>query len=173
MSRPLEIDTSRMRLVALTDDLANWQISDRDRFFAALGVEFEPSWPPELAVGHTLENLRDRLRSHPGETGWFAWAYISPVMNRLVGLGGYSGPPDADGEVEIGYSMLVSYREQGLATEGVVALLDWAYSDARVTSIRARTPEDGVAAQRVLEKAGFVREDDAPDGECLYRHQRG
>lgn len=173
MSRPLEIDTSRMRLVALTDELAAWQISERERFFDSLGVEFEPSWPPELAVGHTLENMRDRLADYPAETGWFAWAYISPVMNRLVGLGGFSGPPDASGEVEIGYSMLLSYREQGLATEGVCALLDWAYQTDSVRSVRARTPQDSVAAQRVLEKAGFVQvESEAESGECLFRHVR-
>jgi RimJ/RimL family protein N-acetyltransferase len=158
MPKPVELVSSRLRLVALTPELAERQISDRMGFFDALGVEPEPGWPPELMDEAAMRWTRDRLAAHPGDVGWYAWVYISPVMHRLLGTGGFKGAPDADGQVEIGYSMLTSYREQGLATEGVNALIEWAYRDPRVKRIVAHTRDDRDASHRVLEKAGFVQQ---------------
>lgn len=157
MPKLIEIASPRLRLVALNQELATTQLEDRAAFFRLLGVDPEPAWPPELMDQQTMEWTRDRLRASPADTGWYSWIYISPVMNRLLGTGGFKGAPDADGAVEIGYSMLTSYREQGLATEGVMALLDWAYTHERVTSVVAHTRDDRDASHRVLEKAGFVQ----------------
>lgn len=151
----LEIASSRLRLIALDAELARLQLEDRLAFFKALGVEIEPSWPPELMDKNALHWAADRLAAEPDKLGWHAWVYVSPVLNRLVGCGGYKGPPDAEGRVEIGYSMLQSYREQGLATEGVLALLEWAYGHDAVKSVSAVTRADRDASHRVLEKAGF------------------
>jgi len=157
MPKLIEIASPRLRLVALNAELATLQLEDRKAFFKALGVDPEPTWPPELMDQAAMEWTRDRLSARPGESGWYAWVYISSVMNRLLGTGGFKGAPDADGVVEIEYSMLTSYREQGLATEGVVALLDWAYSHDQVKSVIAHTRDDRDASHRVLEKAGFVQ----------------
>lgn len=159
MSTPIEIASPRLRLVALTPELAELQLHDRMGFFKALGVEPEPSWPPELMDEAAMRWTRDELVARPGDVGWYSWVYISPVMHRLLGTGGFKGAPDAAGEVEIGYSMLVSYREQGLATEAVDALMGWAYEDPRVKRILAHTRDDRDASHRVLEKAGFVQQD--------------
>ena len=129
MSNLTDINSQRLRLVALDAALAEAQLSDRAGFFRQLGVEPEPAWPPELMDEATMGWVRDALAVHPGDTGWYTWVYISPVMNRLLGTGGFRGAPDENGCVEIGYSMLTSYREQGLATEGVLALLGWQFDE--------------------------------------------
>jgi len=157
MLKPIEIASPRLRLVALNAELATLQLEDRAGFFRALGVDPEPSWPPELMSRVAMEWLRDELLASPADVGWYSWVYISPVMNRLLGAGGFKGVPDPNGAVEIEYSMLNSYREQGLATEGVVALLNWAYLHERVNSVNAHTRDDRDASHRVLEKAGFVQ----------------
>lgn len=157
MPKPIEIASPRLRLLALNAELASLQLDDRAAFFRVLGVEPEPTWPPELMDQQAMEWNRDQLSARPSDTGWYAWVYISPVMNRLLGVGGFRGGPDRDGVIEIGYSMLISYREQGLATEGVMALLDWAYSHAQVKSVIAKTRDDRDASHRVLEKAGFIQ----------------
>lgn len=177
MSKPIELASSRLRLVALTDELAALQVSDRMGFFKALGVEPEPSWPPELMDAARIEATRDALAERPGDAGWYSWVYISPVMHRLLGTGWFMGAPDAAGDVEIGYSMLTSYREQGLATEGVNALMGWAYEDPRVKRILAHTRDDRDAGHRVLEKAGFVEVERAHDDDrdadlIVWAHER-
>jgi ribosomal-protein-alanine N-acetyltransferase len=151
-----DIETPRLKLVALTADLADLQIRDRVAFFESIGVEMEPAWPPELMGEDTMCWVRDQLAACPKDAGWYFWVYISPVINRLVGVGGFKGAPAASGQVEIGYSMLASYREQGLATEAVNALIDWAYEHGEVRRVVAHTRSDRNPSHRVLEKAGFV-----------------
>ncbi len=174
MPKPIEIASPRLRLVALNAELASLQLDDRAAFFRVLGVEPEPTWPPELMDQTAMEWTREQLRAHPADTGWFSWVYISPVMNRLLGVGGFRGGPDAEGAIEIGYSMLISYREQGLATEGVMALLDWAYTHERVKSVMAQTRDDRDASHRVLEKAGFVQGETPQDSgsDVIVWHHR-
>lgn len=157
MTKPTEIETPRLRLVALTPELAQMQVEKPIDFFEALGVAPEPSWPPEFMDHAAMKWAADQLAAHPSDTGWYAWVYVSPVLNRLLGAGGFRGRSQSSGEVEIEYSMLLSYREQGLATEGVRALMDWAYGDPSVQRIVARTPLDRNASHRVLEKSGFTQ----------------
>lgn len=151
----IEIETPRLRLVALTEELSRLQVETPMAFFDALGVAPEPSWPPEFMDQNTMRWASEQLAARPEDAGWYIWVYISPVLNRLLGAGGFRGRPTKDGAVEIAYSMLLSYREQGLATEGVRALMDWAYEDPAVRRIIARTPADRNPSHRVLEKAGF------------------
>lgn len=160
MKRPNVIRTPRLKLTALDARLAALQIEDRAAFFDALGVHHEPAWPPELLDAAAMAQTRDRLAVRPDEAGWHFWALAWPGVagapDRLVGAGGFKGAPDADGVVEVGYSMLISFREQGLATEAVDALLDWAYADTEVRRVIAHTLPHLVASRRVLEKTGFV-----------------
>ncbi|MBI1235012.1 MAG: GNAT family N-acetyltransferase [Alphaproteobacteria bacterium] len=177
--RLIEIRTKRLKLVALNASLSRLQIEDRDAFFDALGVRHEIVWPPELMDGDSLTWLDNRLKEDPDEAGWLTWVFIWPGVagqpDRLVGAGGFKGVPDASGTVEVGYSMLLSFREQGLATEAVEGLLDWAESDPRVKRIVAHTLPHLTASQRVLEKTGFVETetiDDPDEGETVVRYER-
>jgi [ribosomal protein S5]-alanine N-acetyltransferase len=177
MSDSITVVSQRIRLVAFDRTLAELQLTDRAAFFAALGVEPEPSWPPELVEAPAMQWTRDELTAHPDDKGWYSWAFISPIMNRLIGVGGFKGAPDARGQVEIDYSMLVSYREQGLATEAVNALLGWAYGHGNVKRVIARTRSDQGPPQRVLEKAGFRSISKQPDPDegvemMLWAHER-
>lgn len=177
--RKIETRTKRLRLVALNGELSRLQIEDRAAFFDALGVRHEPVWPPELMDGKALEWVDRRLNADPTEAGWLTWVFIWPGVagqpDRLVGAGGFKGAPDAAGTVEVGYSMLLSFREQGLATEAVEGLLDWAESDRRVKRIIAHTLPHLTASQRVLEKTGFVETEtfnDADEGGPVVRYER-
>jgi ribosomal-protein-alanine N-acetyltransferase len=156
MGHPRDIESDRLKLVALTAELAELQVSEPVVFFDRLGVEMEPSWPPDLMGADTMCWVRDQLAAQPENAGWYFWVYISPGINRLVGVGGFKGAPTKSGDVEIGYSMLASYREQGLATEAVNALIEWAYKHAEVKRVVAHTRSDRNPSHRVLEKAGFV-----------------
>ncbi|MEE2526907.1 GNAT family N-acetyltransferase [Hyphobacterium sp. HN65] len=156
----LEIKAERLKLVALDARLAGLQSRAPEAFFEALGVQSEASWPPELMDKSAMDWCEEQLSAQPDAEGWYFWAFIWPGfmsgMDRLVGGGGFKGPPDQNGAVEIGYSMLVSFREQGLATEAVNALVEWAFSSGQVREVVAETLPHLIASQRVLEKTGFV-----------------
>lgn len=60
---------------------------------------------------------------------------------------------------EIGYSVGRDYWNQGLGTEAVRAVIDQAFSTHQeLNRVWARTDPDNVASQRLLEKAGMVKE---------------
>jgi ribosomal-protein-alanine N-acetyltransferase len=64
--------------------------------------------------------------------GWYGWYAINidPVSGErsLIGSGGYFGPPDSNGMVEIGYSVLPEWQRRGYAKEIVNALVSHASS---------------------------------------------
>lgn len=176
--RKIEVRTTRLRLVALNASLSRLQIEDRAAFFDTLGVRHEPVWPPELMDGDSLRWVDERLSADPAEAGWLTWVFVWPGVagqpDRLVGAGGFKGVPDASGTVEVGYSMLLSFREQGLATEAVEGLIGWAESDSRVRRIIAHTLDHLTASRRVLEKTGFVETQTFEDeqGRTVVRYER-
>jgi len=149
--------TDRLRLIAGTQALAAAEIKDRAKFAKLLGVVVPEIWPPN--------NLRDVLgylyglyREHPEWEGWLAW-YAVRIDNDypiLCGSIGFKGPPDERGIVEIGYSVLPEFQGQGLATEMVAAIVQWAKNQSLVTRIEAETNIDNQASIRVLEKNNFV-----------------
>lgn len=156
----LDIKANRLRLAALDAQLAGLQSRRPAGFFAALKVQSEASWPPDLMDEATIAWTEAQMNVSPEDAGWYFWAFIWPDFaggkDRLVGGGGFKGPPDEKGSVEIGYSMLTSFSEQGLATEAVEALVSWAFSTGQVREVIAETLPHLIASQRVLEKTGFV-----------------
>jgi len=149
--------TDRLRLVAGTKVLAAAEIGDRAKFAELLGVSVPETWPPD--------NLRDVLgylcglyKEHPEWEGWLAW-YAVRIDNDypiLCGSIGFKGPPDKRGIVEIGYSVLPEFQGEGLATEMVAVIVQWAKHQPWVRRIEAETNIDNKASIRVLEKNSFV-----------------
>ncbi|MGH8034438.1 MAG: GNAT family N-acetyltransferase, partial [Lysobacterales bacterium] len=67
----------------------------------------------------------------------------------------FKGRPATTGTVEIGYSVLAQYRNQGFATEAVERLLNWAFSHQSVTEVCAETLPHLQQSIRVMKKNGF------------------
>jgi RimJ/RimL family protein N-acetyltransferase len=73
----------------------------------------------------------------------------------LVGTCGFKGAPDADGRVEVGYSVLEQFRCRGLATEAVAALIRAAFA-AGASEVAAETYPSLLPSLRVMEKCGMI-----------------
>jgi ribosomal-protein-alanine N-acetyltransferase len=88
----------------------------------------------------------------------------------LIGSIGFKGPPNAAGEVEIGYSVLPQYQGTGYATEMASAVIGWAGASGRVWAVLAQTTADNLGSRRVLAKLGFVAAGAGEEpGSTLYR----
>jgi len=151
------IRTGRLVLRPSTPALAEAEASNLNGFYYALGVQPPDSWPPELHDAQSIAFNRDQLRDHPEQIGWWAWYFlVEHEGNRfLAGVGGFKGMPDAEGAVELGYSILPDWRGMGLATEAVLGLCAWAGAQPGVTRVSAHTLEGMTASRGVLRKAGF------------------
>jgi RimJ/RimL family protein N-acetyltransferase len=102
-----------------------------------------------------LEQMEQRGTEVAGWLGWYAVAHATDSRTAtLVGTGGYMGPPDADGMVEIGYSVSEQWRGQGFATEMVAAFVERA-KELGVRRVTARTLSSNPPSIAVLERNGF------------------
>ena len=97
--------------------------------------------------------LRATAPVDPG--GWGLWLFVYRPERMVVGAFTFGGPPNASGEVQIGYHVVPPHRRRGLTIEAAQALLGWAFNDSRVARVRADCAADNTASVRTLEKLGF------------------
>lgn len=160
-STPPVLRGPRLTLVAATLVHLEAELAGGSAALATLlGAAVPGSWPPGEYDRDALEFFHARLLAGgPSVIGWYGWyavVHLGTPEAALVGAGGFFGPPDADGVVEIGYSVAPEYQRQGYATELVQALVAHAERHPSVRTVRAHTTRDNVASVRVLQRAGFV-----------------
>lgn len=176
MTGPRRIHTERLCLVPGTAELGRAELGDRRRFARLLGAEVPPAWPPPLNDEASMTWFTEYVEANPDAVGWAAWYFLLKTpRGRLtaIGNGGFKGVPDPSGTVEIGYSILERNQGRGLATEGVGALIDWAFAHRHVNRVIAQTLPDLRASIRVLEKQGFIFVGDGlEDGAIMYQMDR-
>jgi RimJ/RimL family protein N-acetyltransferase len=85
----------------------------------------------------------------------FGFGLVHLESGMVIGNAGFTGPPDAEGVVEIAYGIVPDFQGRGYATEAANALLAWAGKNGRVAIARAHTLPERNASTRVLEKCGF------------------
>ena len=85
------------------------------------------------------------------------WSVVVKTENRPVADLCFKGPPDANGEIEIGYGTYEQFRGNGYMTEAVGALIEWAKQQPEVKAIAASTNKTNVASYTVLQKNQFVQ----------------
>ena len=156
----LKIVTARLELIASTDDLAQAKIRDRAQFARLLGAVIPQDWPPPFNDAASMQYNADCLQEAPDQAGWRAWYLLkldpANQERHLIGVAGFVGPPSANGEVEVGYSLVESYQGMGYGTEAVEAMMDWAFVHPQVMRIVAYTLPELAASIRLLKKIGFT-----------------
>jgi ribosomal-protein-alanine N-acetyltransferase len=110
---------------------------------------------PWAAVDRARE---ERLKLQAGiDAGkWYFWALSESASSPLVGtlcLWGFT--PDGR-ECEVGLELFPARQGQGLMTEAMTAVLDWAWLSLPLESISALTHRDNRPARQFLEHRGFV-----------------
>lgn len=103
-----------------------------------------------------LEHSLEQLQAGKAEPEWWTYLFIYRDDETLVGLGGYKGAPGSDGVVEIGYGIAPTYRNRGLATEAIQALVQHAFGDERTRMVIAHTLARSNPSTRALTKCGLL-----------------
>lgn len=153
------VTTARLELIrgdaAL---LASAAAMDDDGLSRSLNARIPPDWPPLYLDQAALRWTLDKV-TRTGDGWWAMWFVVLNGQGNgprlLVGSMGFKGPPRGDGTVEIGYGIVSSHHRRGLCSEGVTALIAWAWRQPGVGRITAHTLPDGVASIGVVKKAGF------------------
>jgi [ribosomal protein S5]-alanine N-acetyltransferase len=148
------IETERLWLVVA--DLPKLEAivsEDQDTLSSLLGgVDIASQW---LHFPEAMVWMRDYLRESEAELGWWNYLIIHRQAGKLIGSGGFKGPPSYNGEVEIGYEIAPAYQGQGLATEAARALVEYAFNNTAVRCVMANTLAEENASNHLLYKIGF------------------
>jgi RimJ/RimL family protein N-acetyltransferase len=119
------------------------------------------SVPPWLAdeLEDALKIWIARLTSDPSAAPWMARVMVltEDGARRVVGSIGFHGPPDAEGRLEVGYSVDPPYRRRGFARESVVALFDWAHQRAGIERFVASISPANAPSLALARGLGFVQ----------------
>jgi ribosomal-protein-alanine N-acetyltransferase len=153
------IHTQRLKLIPATIELVDADLKGRAELERVLGVIIPESWPPEFYDPPALEYTITQLQQDPEQIGWWLYYFVRAEDNMpaiAIGVGGYKGPPDAEGTVELGYSVLPEYRRQGYATEATLGFVAHAFVHEQVQRVIAETLPQLTASIRVLQKSGLT-----------------
>lgn len=151
------LESPRMTLIAANTELMLADLEGSAALAGLLEADVADNWPPELYDREPLEYALRRL-ADPSEQGWSFWYLLgnSEAKPFVLGICWFKGRPDGSGSVEIGYSVLSQYRNQGFATEAVGRLLGWAFSHQSVLEVCAETLPHLQQSIRVMKKNGFT-----------------
>ncbi len=157
-----------IELLNVTPDMAR-DLDEPARFERRHGV----------VVGEQARLVRDvvaqteALRARTGaELRWSGYLAVEAASRAVVGICGFTGPPDAAGAVEIAYFTFPPFERRGHAGAMARALL--AVAEGSVRLVIAHTLPESNASTRILERLGFTRTGTVqdPDAGAAWRWER-
>ncbi|WP_246127011.1 GNAT family N-acetyltransferase [Embleya hyalina] len=98
----------------------------------------------------------DQVTADPASAPWVARAAVSEPDGAVVGYAGYHGPPNEDGMVEIGYTVVPEARRRGYARAMLRSLLVRAAEEPDVHVVRVTISPDNAASLATIRGFGFV-----------------
>ena len=159
------LTTVRLELRPLPAIAAAALPQDREYVSHFLGVTLSADWPlPDL-----LDVLPIQASAPPSGERFGVWVVIELESATVVGDIGFFGPPDAEGVLEVGYSIVPDRRRRGYASEAAAALVTWALDQRGVEKIVAACEADNVASLLTLDRVGFRRMGEA-DGRVHWEY---
>lgn len=153
------IESERLRLIPLNlDQLRIYNTPEalaENLGLKSAKVETEPFFQNEF--DDALQNhWAPLVEQNPDHYIWYTnWLIVLKEENVAVGGIGVTGLPDENDTCETGYGMDLNHRGRGYASEALVCLTQWAFQNPDLKTIIAHTLIDGLASQKVLQKAGF------------------
>lgn len=160
MPNVAKLQSKLLTLVASTATHVRTELEAPHQLGQLLGAIVSSQWPSGEYDRDAMEFFLARLEEGgEGAAGWYGWYALSPDSpdepSTLLGAGGYFGPPDITGSVEIGYSILPQWQRRGYASELVRMLVAHAFTFPQIKLVRAHTTQDNDASIKVLSRCGY------------------
>ncbi|MFG3256093.1 GNAT family N-acetyltransferase [Streptomyces sp. NPDC048172] len=162
----------QVRFVPLTKEAMEFlRDSDTASAGAVAGVELPDYFVTEGALWLWRYRL-GQIEEDAAQTPWVIRQAVVGEDGNVVGHAGFHGPPDADGMVEVAYSVVPAYRRRGYARAMLAELLRRAGADPAVRTVRAAISPDNAGSLATVEPFGFVHTgeqwDEIDGRELLY-----
>ncbi|HTV08758.1 MAG TPA: GNAT family N-acetyltransferase [Candidatus Aquilonibacter sp.] len=171
-----DLKTARLRLVAITPAMLKADEAADGSLGRLLRAEVPADWPPEHWEPHVYQFIEKQYVDEPRTRGWNRYVLLPNepgAAQPYTLIGAVGGFPKLEGDVEIGYSTLLSYQRKGYGTEAARALVDWLLTQNNVRSVSAQTYPRLPESIKVMERCGMVYAGSGEDeGTVRYRRDR-
>ncbi|MFI5710443.1 GNAT family N-acetyltransferase [Kribbella sp. NPDC051620] len=142
------VELSPTTMAALLDDNLTTASREAGVELTELFTNDESKW---------LWNYRiAQLEDDPEAQRWIVRAAVSEPEGVVIGHGGYHGPPDENGMVEVGYTVDAAYRRRGYAKAILTALIERAAAEPGVKIVRASISPTNAASLATIAGFGFL-----------------
>ena len=124
---------------------------------------------------NTMEDARNFINGileHSKTNDSFYWAITLTGNQKLVGTICLYGFSEENNNCEIGYELLTDYQGQGIMTEALEKVVDYAFNTIGVQKIEAYFHKDNQRSTQLLEnlsfKNSYQQDDKTPELLCYY-----
>jgi RimJ/RimL family protein N-acetyltransferase len=115
-------------------------------------------WIP-YALEDCKHFIKNRIAKQINEDdSWFQFAIILKDTNTLVGDLGVHFIENNQHQVEIGCTISKEFHQNGIASEALIAVIDYLFSDLKKHRITASIDPNNIASIKMVEKIGFRKE---------------
>ncbi len=161
------LETERLRLIPMSLEFVSGIINNDSTVYFDFDVKKTDEWPEKADIKDILTLIHDSLSRKSVPDGFDAWLFVNKEDNCIIGDGGFKGSPDEEGHIDIGYAIIESQRNRGLAFEAVSALLHWGLRQKEVKAITADCLDNNFPSIKLLSKLG-MKEVKRADGMIFY-----
>lgn len=150
------IESPRLQLVGADSALLRAELAGPTALAVELGAAVPSQWPPEFLDEGAIRWTLAAADQMAADAVWrMYYMLLKGDARTVVGTCGYKFPPDEQGRVEVGYSVVPAWQRRGLATEAVRALMAQSVEHG-ATEMFAQTLPDLLASKRVMQKCGMT-----------------
>lgn len=113
---------------------------------------------PALGTRENTSAVIQRIMSHEQQRGYSLYAAELKATHEMIGWIGLMTPSfeaHFTPAIEIGWRLASQHWNQGYATEGAKAVLDYAFTTLGLEELVSFTVENNLASRRVMEKIGL------------------
>jgi [ribosomal protein S5]-alanine N-acetyltransferase len=148
-----EIKTDRLRLRQIVE-------ADHPKIYEGLS---NPDVVKHYGVSYqSLEEAKAQME-------WFSylektktgiwWAVCSRIDNEFYGAGGINNIDEINKRAELGYWLLPKFWSQGIMTESLPLIIDYAFHKLGLDRVEGLVEDDNFICKKSISKLGFVHEE--------------
>jgi RimJ/RimL family protein N-acetyltransferase len=153
------IETERMQLICCDKEILEVVLKGDKAISKHLDLTVPVKWTEfgDRAFKYTYKKIIEG-----GHPQWWTYLPVYKGTRTLLGSCGFKGKP-VKGVVEIGYEVAEGYRGCGLGTEMAMGLIQKAFANKQVKTVRAHTIPQENASCAILRKCGMKKVEELKD----------
>ena len=155
----MSVDAGALELLTDRLFLRRFREADLDAFVAYRSEEsvarFQ-SWDESYSKADAERFLTEDSKVAPGHPGqWLQIAIEERETGNLCGDCAVRVSPEQPSTAEVGVTLAPDHQNRGIASEALMATLDWLFGEQDMHRVYAQADDRNEAVHRLLEKLGF------------------